>query len=128
MWNILIKCFCLHIYCTYVSHIRMCEKNCLIWIVGRFRECRWNVAQRYRTEVKSRCLANIEIQGGLTSDRYGCLICSRRTLSSVTHPRSGRCDSRCRPDLEIGLLGCDLDLTNLTAWLAAVFTPQHPCI
>jgi len=75
MWNILIKCFCLHIYCTI---IRMCEKNCLIWIVGRFRKCRWNVAQRYRTEVKIRCLAYIEIKGGLTSDRYGRLICSRR--------------------------------------------------
>ena len=67
------------VHCPYIWHIHVCEKYGSTGTVVWFNVLRQNAAQRYRTEVKSRCRTNIRIQGGSmirsfymqpTSDRH----------------------------------------------------------
>ena len=57
--------------CSVDSRHRSDIEPCCTFDIGPTLQCRHCVAHWCRTEVKSRCRADMEMQGGSTSDRYG---------------------------------------------------------
>ena len=95
--------------CLVCSRHRSDIEPCCTSDIGPTLQCRHSVAYWCRTEVKSRCRADMEMQGGSTSDRYGCLICSRHRsniepcctsdVGPTWKPMSARCRKVYRPDI-----------------------------
>jgi len=63
--------------CLICSRHRSYIDPCCTSAIGPTWECRRSVAYWFRTEVKSRYRADVEMQGDSTSDQYGCLLFSR---------------------------------------------------